>query len=318
MAGDVHTHVDTQDARSTSALSNPPVFLVGAARSGTTLLYKSLCLHPSTAYISNWVRRFPAAPQLAVLNRLPAAVPALRRKGWFRGDNAYVYGERRSIIERMTPAPVEGETLFARCGITKDPVEVPPPVDSSIVSLRRAFGSVARWSGGRILVNKRIANSWRIPLLVTAFPDARFVNLVRDGRAVASSLARVDWWEDGEIWWLGSTPREWSGSGGDPVELCARNWVMEVDATERGLQHVPADNILSITYEDLIAEPTTMLRDVAAFAGLEPEHPQWLERRRDMQFPNRNDGWRRHLTDDAITTTESIQRETLRRYGYTA
>ncbi|MBV9253816.1 MAG: sulfotransferase, partial [Actinobacteria bacterium] len=36
-----------------------PLFLVGAPRSGTSLLYKALCLHPDAAYISNWVNRFP-------------------------------------------------------------------------------------------------------------------------------------------------------------------------------------------------------------------------------------------------------------------
>jgi hypothetical protein len=30
-----------------------PLFLVGVPRSGTTLLYKLLCLHPDVAYISN-------------------------------------------------------------------------------------------------------------------------------------------------------------------------------------------------------------------------------------------------------------------------
>ena len=47
-----------------------PVFLVGAARSGTSLVYKALCLHPDVAYISNWVARYPKAPRLAALNRL--------------------------------------------------------------------------------------------------------------------------------------------------------------------------------------------------------------------------------------------------------
>ena len=33
-------------------------FLVGAGRSGTTLLHKLLCLHPQIAYISNYENRF--------------------------------------------------------------------------------------------------------------------------------------------------------------------------------------------------------------------------------------------------------------------
>ena len=37
-------------------------FLVGAGRSGTTLLYKLLCLHPQVAYISNYENRFGWLP----------------------------------------------------------------------------------------------------------------------------------------------------------------------------------------------------------------------------------------------------------------
>ena len=41
----------------------PPTFLIGAARSGTSLLYKGLCLHPDAAYFNNnYVRRLPRHP----------------------------------------------------------------------------------------------------------------------------------------------------------------------------------------------------------------------------------------------------------------
>lgn len=39
-------------------------FIVGAARSGTSLLYKVLCLHPQTAFISNWLARTPSMPAM--------------------------------------------------------------------------------------------------------------------------------------------------------------------------------------------------------------------------------------------------------------
>ena len=39
--------------------SEAPVFLLGPARSGTSLLYKLLCLHRDVAFISNYVARAP-------------------------------------------------------------------------------------------------------------------------------------------------------------------------------------------------------------------------------------------------------------------
>src|SRR6266542_2501848 len=116
-----------------------PLFIVGAPRSGTSLLYKLLCLHPRAAWISNWGRRAPGQPALAMLNRLAPRLPATRRRAWFGADG---------------------------------------------------------------------------------------------GNAYAYSLSRVDWWEDGVVWWYGQTPRRWREEGRDPWELCALHWVRELAAVE--------------------------------------------------------------------------------------
>src|SRR5436305_4693409 len=114
------------------------VFLVGAPRSGTSLVYKALCLHPEVAYISNWVRRAPAVPQLAVLNRAAAHLPEQRLRAWFGGgDNAYVYGRRRPLWERAFPMPVEGEPLYARAGVGTNG-------SADIGVLRRSLRTVTR------------------------------------------------------------------------------------------------------------------------------------------------------------------------------
>ena len=52
-----------------------PVFLIGAPRSGTSLLYKSLALHEGFGYISNYNER--AAPVVGGRGAEPAARRAL-------------------------------------------------------------------------------------------------------------------------------------------------------------------------------------------------------------------------------------------------
>ena len=293
------------------------VFLVGAPRSGTSLVYKALCLHPEASYISNWVRRAPAVPQLAVLNRAATHLPDLRLKTWFGGgDNAYVYGKKRAIWERAFPMPVEGEPLYERAGVGE---EVNGSADfnrsADLERLRRSFGAVRRAGGGSTFVNKRVANNRRIPLLLDAFPDARFVEIVRDGRAVALSLANVDWWPDSVVWWCGKTPRQWEADGGDPWELCAGTWVEELHATEDGLTKVPERQRLSISYEQLVRDPETTLAGVAVFAGLDPERPgrTWLD---GVSFPDRNEAWRTRLDAAAIATIEAVEGDDLHRHGY--
>ena len=287
------------------------LFLVGAPRSGTSLVYKALCLHPDASYISNWVRRAPAVPQLAVLNRAANRLPDLRVKAWFGGgDNAYVYGTRRPLWERAFPMPVEGEPLYARAGVGEE-----ANGSADIERLRRSFAAVRRAGGGTTFVNKRVANNRRIPLLLDAFPDACFVEIVRDGRAVALSLANVDWWPDSVVWWCGKTPRQWEAEGRDPWELCARTWVEELHATEEGLSKVPERQRLSISYEQLVRDPATTLEGVAVFAGLDlgTSGRSWLD---GVSFPDRNEAWRTRLEPAAVATIEAIEGHDLRRHGY--
>jgi hypothetical protein len=292
---------------------NPPVFVVGPARSGTSLLYKSLCLHDDVAYVSNWVHRFPMAPQLAVLNRLPRRLPAVRRSVWFTSSNAYVYGSRRSLLHRLWPMPVEGEPVYRCCNISDRPAW--PLGDEDLPRLRRIFEGVRRASGGRVLVLKRIANNLRIPLLINAFPDAKFVFLLRDGRAVAYSLSRVDWWGDSVVWWYGRTPRDWASEGRDPWELCARNWVEELRAIERGLQVVPMRQRMDIRYEQMVDRPRETLDAVADFAGLAPDG-RWHDELRRLRFPDRNETWRDALRPEVVEQISAWQRDDLRRMGY--
>ena len=58
-------------------------FILGAARSGTSLLYKAICLHPESAYFNNWMRRMPGRPELCAPNRVARHTPRMRSRVWF-------------------------------------------------------------------------------------------------------------------------------------------------------------------------------------------------------------------------------------------
>ena len=295
-----------------------PLFIVGAPRSGTSLLYKQLCLHAEAAWISNWARRVPGLPALALLNRLAPRLPDARRRTWFGADgaNAYVYGRRRQLAERLFPMPVEGEPIYRHCGAGVDPGAATQAPAGTAERLRASLEAIGRWSGGRVLVSKRIANNQRIPLLATAFPAARFVNLVRDGRAVAWSLSRVDWWEDDVVWWYGGTPRRWREEGRDPWELCALHWVRELAAIRAGLAAVPAGRQLELRYEELVQAPVAAAERVAAFAGLPPD-PGWSAELTRLRYPaGKIDAWRERLSPEARRRIERIQHDELRRLGH--
>jgi hypothetical protein len=292
-----------------------PLFIVGAPRSGTSLLYKLLCLHPQAVWISNWSRRLPGVAAVAGLNRVAPRFPATRRSVWFGSDaaNAYVYGRRRALWERLYPMPVEGEPVYRHCGIGEG-LTGGRSEDAQAARLRRTFAALRRWSGGRVLISKRIANNQRIPFLSAAFPTARFLHLIRDGRAVAYSLRRVDWWDEGVVWWYGDTPRRWCEQGGDPWELAAAHWVRELASVGEGLAAVAPERQLELRYEELVGEPIAVLQRVAGFAGL-ADDPRWVAELGRLRYPNKNEAWREHLAPATRERVEAIQREELLRLG---
>jgi hypothetical protein len=297
------------------AEGQPPVFLIGPARSGTSLLYKVLCLHPDVSYVSNWVARFPGRWWLASFNRVARRFPSQTRRVWFGGgSNAYVYGRARPLRERLFPMPVEGEPVYAACGVHE---AGDPDVNVGNEALRTAFAAIQHSSGGSLFVNKRVANNLRIPLLARTFPSARFVWITRDGRAVANSLSRVDWWDNSLVWWCGQTPRRWREEGRDPWELCARNWVEELSAIEDGIRSVPGENVFRLSYEDFVRDPMAALSEMAGFLGLPPSE-EWWRLVRALRYPDRNEAWKDALDERAVNTITEIQAAKLKDYGYAA
>ena len=153
------------------------------------MLYKILCLHPETAYISNWVARYPSRTSLASLNRFARSRPERRRAVWFGEDsNAYVYGRKRGLRARMFPMPVEGEPVYAACGIPQDTELDPTGLWEEGRAFRRSVSAIAASSGGTVFVNKRIANNLRIPFLTRGVPG-RAVRVARARRARRRAVA---------------------------------------------------------------------------------------------------------------------------------
>lgn len=291
-----------------------PVFILGAPRSGTSLLYRCLALHPAAAWPSNYLRRAPAVPVLAALNRVAAAAPATRSRVWFgsAGDNAYRYAAHRSLGERVFPQPVEAEPLYRRRGLPGQSESREPTAGQLL--LRKDFQRLMRYSGGSVVISKRIANNTRVPLLRSIFPAARFIDLRRDGRAVAASLLDVDWWKREPLWWCGVTPGNAAGRGQDVVLLAAQHWVREVEAIGTGLAGTPQDQVLQLEYEAMVVDPLGTLQRAASFCGLGADE-RWHEALSRLRFPNHNDAWIGTLGDRAADVTR-VQAVPLAALGY--
>lgn len=155
---------------------NPMPIIVGAPRSGTTLLRFMLDAHPEMAIP-------PETGFLALAPEFTAYGDALRRE-FFHAVTNYPpearswpdfeipedhYWMRLSEVSPFTPA--EGYRAFYRLYAAR-------------------FGK-ARWG------DKTPLYCLRLPIIRSLLPEARFIHLIRDGRDVARSLRRL-WFSPGE------------------------------------------------------------------------------------------------------------------------
>lgn len=287
------------------------VFLVGAGRSGTTLVYKLLCLHRHVAYISNYDEWwFPPGWAAGMV----AADTAAKLGAWFGGGgNAYFV--KRPLMKRMFPTPVEGEPIYRRCGMPLFSARGYRPDRRVADRLRGAFAAIRRGARGELVLSKRTSNNRRIPALDAVFPEARYVHVIRDGREVADSLLRVEWWGGHRVWWDGRTAAEMERSGENSLAIAARNWVYEMNELRHGLASVAPSRILEVRYERLLAEPERQLASILDFIGL-TAGAEYLEAIRSLRLRYRPGSWQRRWNEDQLATVLREQEALLNGLGY--
>jgi hypothetical protein len=147
------------------------------------------------------------------------------------------------------------------------------------------------------------------------FPQAHFIHLIRDGRAVAYSLPRVRWWEQHQIWWAGRTPQELRDAGEDPLVISARNWVADVRAVQAGLVGLPAGTVHELRYESLLENPVTEVRRILDFLGL-PWTRGFAAALHSLDLKQRYPAWQTGWNESELATVTHEQHPLLAELGY--
>jgi hypothetical protein len=200
---------------------------------------------------------------------------------------------------------------------------------------------IDRISLGRRYLDKAPRNSLRVPYLIALHPDARFVVLRRDGRAVVSSLITAWRSDDGRFTgmappggldirgyggenWKFVIPRGWEAyaRGRTLAEVCAFQWraCMEAIMAARAGDPRP-DRWLDVAYEDLVERPGEEVARLLAVLGLRAD-PAVLEAAAALDrtvakavTPPGRDKWRRENPDEVAAVAQGLA-PTMRRLGY--
>ena len=156
--------MDPQEEVTARTEAGPPFFIVGSARSGTTLLRLMLNAHhevavpPESRFV---VELYKGSDTVGTSQFLIALAGHKRFQAWDLPIEA--------VREELGPSP------------TTEYADV----------MRAAYRAYARVHGKVRWGDKTPRYVEHLPLLAKLFPDARFIHLVRDGRNVALSYADV-------------------------------------------------------------------------------------------------------------------------------
>ncbi|HEQ60198.1 MAG TPA: sulfotransferase [Firmicutes bacterium] len=283
-----------------------PIFIIGVGRSGSTAFQKVLSLHPELAWLSALSNRLPSAPSL---NRL------------------LMHAIDSSLLEKvLTRCFWPSECIFfwdyawpgfntpCRDLLAED---VSPKVAERI---RTLLSQPLTRRRKRLMV--KITGWPRVGFLKEIFPDARFIHIVRDGRAVVNSMLNVNWWwgwRGPDNWrWGPLSPaqqEQWKRYGKSFVALAAIEYNILLEAMEQAKRGVAPENFLELRYEDLCAEPIPRLQEVVEFCGL-----RWSGRfeRSVLRYPLRNTNykWQKELSEHQRQILHDVLREQLEKWDY--
>jgi hypothetical protein len=285
-----------------------PLFIIGTGRCGSSLLLRMLGYHPDLAWMSHYTSYLPGSGVWARLARVHD-VPGLTA----------LLPQSKS---RMVPRPTENYRLLNEA--TDAVFTRPEPLTEDDVTpeaadrLRQVVRDHLTAQGKPRFVMKHTGFP-RVRYLQRIFPDARFVHVVRDGRAVAASLCAVDWWSGEGHWGWGPLSEGekalYAESGFHELVLAGLYWKKLMGWLDNVPTQVPASQLIEVRYDELVADAAGTLRRITEFAEL-PWTWRFAQRIAATPMTSDDTRWRRTLNAEEQALIERTLRPELVSHGF--
>jgi omega-hydroxy-beta-dihydromenaquinone-9 sulfotransferase len=259
-----------------------PILIIGAPGSGTTLLHQTLCSHRDVAYITH--------------NMLRAGI---LRHGRLVGDRRRALLMLQNLIHR-DPASNNplGDALWIKYFGDYNYMTEKDYSEEMADYFRKKILQVQNLWGRPRFVDKTLVNCFRVRLLNSIFPDAKFIHTIRDGRAVAFSiLNKIDIAGDRfALFDVGF--KDILGDKYKPDRSELYNYGLawaEFVRKGREANAVAQNRYYEVHYEKLVTEPYDELRNIVDFCELD-----WYSEFEEKIPPtqNMNEKWKQKASKE--------------------
>ena len=272
-----------------SKIKNPPVFILGHWRSGTTYLHELLSEDPQFCYVTLWHTMLPDSyPLLEPMKHFMAKfLPSTRPMDNMAVDIDGPYEEEAGIAV-LSPwsffhafhFPKNAEEQYEKSihytGLSEKEKE---EWDKSYYDFMK---TVSYTNKGKRLLIKDPANTARIPTLLKLFPDAKFIHIKRNPYKVYLSMVKM----------RNNVPRKLALQKYDKEiieQQVINDYKRLMTAFFEQKKMIPSDNYVEISYEELVKNPLEQVKKIykkLKLSGLEKGLPgmnRYLESKKDYK-----------------------------------
>lgn len=171
--------------------------------------------------------------------------------------------------------------------------------------LKAIFGCFQVLSRKRVFVNKSPMNTFRITDILEIYPKAKFIHIIRDGRAVSYSWALRQYTmikEHAAVY----RQRGFFYSFNDLIKIIAKSWVEHINEVEKQkkiLKLIDNDILLEFTYEDFCDQPKNYLGIICDYFSISQER---LIYKNIDKIENKNYKWEKNIDDDIVADLNEI------------
>lgn len=240
-----------------------PIIIFGTGRSGTTVISDIIFHHEDLAWHSNWQELLPKS----------AAINYLRRA--FDNGMWHIVGmntqNNKSIINQLLFRPIErydfwesitGPRIdFSRGFLLNERV-----TEEEKNKMRDHFAKMVKYQKRKRLAFK-LTGPARMEYLLSIFPDAQFVQILRDPVSTVRSWMEIHWSNQmtEQLWWDGAYTEEEKEHAeqlkNDPPLFVAFQYKKLVETTAYEIEKTKAD-VYNARYEDFVKDPKQFISNM--------------------------------------------------------